>query len=164
LSKTANIFWQNNPIAGRFCVMAKNKKTSRFAKGQYRIFLSHATVDKFIAKAMCQMLDAVGAKTFRDDRDIDGGDDIPEKIREAIKTSDEFVVLLTPNSVSRPWVNLEVGAAWGWARLRIIAVHYNINVGADPIPAMLKSKKAVALNDFETYVEEVEKRLKGSKT
>lgn len=113
---------------------------------------------------MCQMLDAAGAKTFRDDRDIDGGDDIPEKIREAIKTSDEFVVLLTPNSVSRPWVNLEVGAAWVWGRLRIIAIHYNIDLAADPIPAILKSKKAVALNDFETYVEEVTKRVRGIKT
>ncbi len=151
-------------IAGKFCGMAKNKKTRGSGKGGYRIFLSHATVDKFIAKAMCQMLDAAGAKTFRDDRDIDGGDDIPEKIREAIKTSDEFVVLLTPNSVSRPWVNLEVGAAWVWGRLRIIAIHYNIDLAADPIPAILKSKKAVALNDFETYVEEVTKRVRGIKT
>jgi len=110
---------------------------------------------------MCHYLDAIGAKTFRDDRDIDGGDDIPESIRQAIKQSDELVVLLTPNSVNRPWVNLEVGAAWGWARLRIVAVLYNVSI--DPIPAIMKSKKAIALNDFDQYVQEVAKRVKDLK-
>jgi len=109
---------------------------------------------------MCELLDSAGAKTFRDDRDIAGGDDIPESIRRAITESDEFVVLLTSNSVSRPWVNIEVGAAWGLTKSRIVVVHYN--VGIDPIPAMLKAKKAIALNEFEAYVEEVGRRVKGS--
>jgi hypothetical protein len=140
---------------------SSSSPSARRKKKQYRIFLSHATSDKFIAKAMCQQLDAVGATTFRDDRDIDGGDDIPESIRKAITESDEFVVLLTTNSVNRPWVNLEIGAAWVWARLRIVVVLYNI--GIDPIPAMMKSKKAIALNDFEQYVEDVASRIRAKK-
>jgi hypothetical protein len=140
--------------------MAKQSKSTanRTKRPPFRIFLSHATADKFIAVAMCRLLDQAGAKTFRDDRDIDGGDDIPDAIRSAIENANEFVVLLTPNSVTRPWVNLAVGAAWGWARLRIILVYYN--VGVETVPAMLKSRKAVALNDFQMYVEEVSKRMK----
>ncbi len=48
---------------------------------KYRIFVSHATVDKWVAKVICERLDAAGVTTFRDDRDIDGGDKIPERIR-----------------------------------------------------------------------------------
>jgi hypothetical protein len=43
----------------------------------------------------------------------EGGDDIPEEIRRQIKLSREIVILLTPESIDRRWVLLEVGAAWG---------------------------------------------------
>jgi hypothetical protein len=101
----------------------------------------------------------VGASTFRDDRDIDGGDDIPDAIRMQIKQSKEFVVLLTPESVNRPWVLLEVGAAWGWRKKSpIVAVLCHVNV--DAIPDIIKSKKAYSLNDFDKYLNELSGRMK----
>jgi hypothetical protein len=45
---------------------------------------------------LCAKIEEVGVRTFRDDRDIDGGDDIPDAVRAAIEASDEMVVLLTP--------------------------------------------------------------------
>ena len=68
----------------------------------YQVFISHATADKWIAKVLCEKLEAVGATTFRDDRDIDGGDDIPDRLRDEIQRSQELVVLLTPRSWDRP--------------------------------------------------------------
>ncbi|MEW4566347.1 toll/interleukin-1 receptor domain-containing protein [Tautonia sp. JC769] len=125
----------------------------------YQVFVSHATADKWIARILCEKLESIGATTFRDDRDIDGGDDIPEAIRLQIKRSKELVVLLTPKSVDRTWVTLEIGAAWGWSKnLRIVVVLYHVDV--DPIPEMLKSKKAIFLNDLDDYLAEVEKRVK----
>jgi len=103
------------------------------------------------------MLEEGGATTFRDDRDIAGGDDIPDKIREAIGRSAEVIVLLTPNSINRPWVSLEVGAAWFKNKARIVAVLYNVTT--DPIPTMIRSKKAIQLNDFDDYVSELKKRI-----
>jgi hypothetical protein len=93
--------------------MAKKKKPSSKnpAYKPYQVFVSHATTDKWLAKAICERIEGAGATTFRDDRDISGGDDIPEEIRRQIKLSREVVVLLTPESVDRQWVTLEVGAA-----------------------------------------------------
>ncbi len=88
---------------------ASGKKTRSKA---YQVFISHATADKWLAKVLCEKIEATGAITFRDDRDIQGGDDIPDEIRRRIKQSKEIVVLLTPQSVGRQWVILEVGAAW----------------------------------------------------
>jgi len=85
---------------------------SRSGQRPYRIFVSHATADKWLATIVCEKLEAAGATTFRDDRDIDGGDDIPERLRQEISRSKELVVLVTPESVNRPWVLLEVGGAW----------------------------------------------------
>jgi TIR domain-containing protein len=125
----------------------------------YQIFVSHATADKWLAVTLCEKLEEAGASTFRDDRDIDGGDVIPERIRSEIKRSRELVVLLTPHSVSRPWVLLEVGAAWGWRKgFRITPILYHVDVA--PIPDMLKDRKAVQLNDLRNLLAEVQKQVK----
>ncbi|MDA1051450.1 MAG: toll/interleukin-1 receptor domain-containing protein [Planctomycetota bacterium] len=137
--------------------MAK-KKVKRASKPKYQMFVSHATDDKWIATTFCEKIDATGASTFRDDRDINGGDDIPEEIRTQIKQSRELVVLLTPESVDRPWVLLEVGAAWGWRKdYRIVPVLCHVTV--DAIPDIVKGKKAFQLNEFDQYLKELQKRV-----
>jgi len=134
--------------------MAKKKS----AQKPYQVFVSHATTDKWLAKVICEKLEGAGAKTFRDDRDIDGGDDIPEEIRRQIKQSKEIVVILTPDSVTRQWVIFEVGAAWGYSkRMRIVLILCHVSV--DPIPDMIKNKKAITLDDFDDYISQLAKRV-----
>ena len=134
------------------------RPSRRKARGGYQVFVSHATADKWLAKTLCEKIEQTGATTFRDDRDIDGGDDIPERIRREIKRSKEMVVLLTPASVNRAWVLLEVGAAWVTRlRYRIIAVLCHVPI--DTIPDMLASKKAISINEFDDYLEELTKRM-----
>src|SRR5688572_28476853 len=125
----------------------------------YRVFVSHATADKWLASTVCERIEALGVATFRDDRDIDGGDDIPDSLREAIAGCDELLVLLTPFSVNRPWVLIEVGAAWQRSpEVRITAVKQHIEV--DPIPAMLRSKKVIDLNEFDQYLDQLRRRAR----
>lgn len=137
----------------------KTKEPSATVANPYQVFVSHATADKWLARAICEKIEATGASTFRDDRDIDGGDDIPEEIRRQIKRSKELVVLLTPESVDRQWVILETGIAWGWSKkMRITVVLYHVTV--DPIPDIIKQKKALHLNEFDQYTSELKKRLR----
>ena len=138
--------------------MAKQKSRRRPTAKPYQVFVSHATADKWIARMICEKIEAQGAVTFRDDRDIQGGDDIPDSIRFQIKQSRELVVLLTPASVSRQWVIFEVGAAWGWSRkIRIVPIMCHVDV--DPIPGMIRSKKAIYLNEFDQYIAKLQKRV-----
>jgi hypothetical protein len=144
--------------------MAKRQAKTRQRKyrGTYRIFVSHATADKWVARALCDRLDAAGAITFRDDRDIAGGDRIPDAIIREIDRCDDFLVLLTPASVNRPWVLIEIGMALGRGLRRmpprIVPIVYH--VGVDPIPEMIKDRKAHELNSFDDYVNEVVKRMR----
>jgi len=141
------------------CQKGHVKRPTSAAIADYQVFVSHATADKWLAKVICEKIKVAGASTFRDDRDIDGGDDIPDRIRQEIKRSQEMVVLLTPNSVQRQWVLLEVGAAWGWRKsFRIAAILEHVDV--DPIPEIIKSKKAIGLNDFDVYMRELSLRAK----
>ncbi|TMQ32061.1 MAG: toll/interleukin-1 receptor domain-containing protein [Planctomycetota bacterium] len=135
------------------------RAAKRLAKRKYQVFVSHATADKWLATTFCEKIEATGATTFRDDRDINGGDDIPEEIRTQIKRSRELVVLLTPESVDRPWVLLEVGAAWCWRRdYRVVPILCHVTV--DGIPDIIKGKKGFHLNEFEQYLRELTKRVK----
>ncbi len=141
--------------------MVKSKRGNISSEGKtspYLVFVSHATADKWIAKTLCEKIEAVGAVTFRDDRDIAGGDDIPEQIRRHIIRSNEMIVLMTPESVDRQWVLLEVGCAWGRRQnARIIAVLCHVDV--DNIPNIIRSKKAVQINSFDEYLQELKKRV-----
>lgn len=134
------------------------KGTGRVRKPDL-VFVSHATPDKWLATTLCEKIEAVGATTFPDDRDIDGGEDIPDQIRAAIDRADELLVLLTPESVGRAWVLMEVGAAWQRQVVRITAVRQH--VGMEPIPAMLKSKRVLDLNEFPRFLDDLRGRLKG---
>jgi hypothetical protein len=145
--------------------MSKQKPISKTSAERgidkpYQVFLSHATTDKWLAKTLCEKIEETGATTFRDDRDISGGDDIPEEIRKQIKLSKEIVVLLTPDSITRTWVAIEVGAAWALSeRMRIVVVMCHVSV--DPIPDMIKNRKAIPLNDFDHYLDQLTLRVRG---
>ena len=147
--------------------MAKSRKKPQARprpkpRSRYQVFVSHATADKWLANVLCEKIERTGATTFRDDRDIDGGDDIPDRIRGEIKRSNEMVILLTPESIGRPWVLLEAGGAWVTrARYRIVAVLCHVTV--DTIPEMLASKKALPLNAFDDYLRELRERLRRHK-
>lgn len=133
---------------------ARFKRTAK--KSKYQVFVSHATADKWLAKVICEKIEKLGASTFRDDRDINGGDDIPEEIRQEIKRSQEVLVLFTPVSLGRPWILLEVGAAWGWRR-RIVPILCHVEV--DPIPELIKAKKVIKINEFDNYLNELSTRV-----
>ena len=139
--------------------MAKATKKKKVSNQKYRVFVSHATADKWIATTFCEKIDAIGAASFRDDRDINGGDSIPESIRTEIQVSRELVVLLTPDSIERPWVLLEVGAAWGRRKnYRIVPVLCHVSF--DAIPDIIEGKKAFHINDFDKYLAELKRRVK----
>ena len=139
--------------------MAKTTTKQKSVSKPYQVFVSHATADKWLATTICEKIEVTGAKTFRDDRDIGGGDDIPDEIRRQIKASREIVVLLTPESADRRWVLLELGAAWGYSkRMRITVVLCHVSV--DSIPAMIKNKKAIALNELDLLLAELATRVK----
>ena len=138
-------------------MMAKKKtKEAQPRPKQYRVFISHATHDKWIAKILCEKLEETGADTFRDDRDIEGGDSIPDVILSEIRICDEIVVLLTPESVQRQWVLVEIGIAIGVER-RIIPLIYHIDT--EQIPDIIKSSRGFDLNDLDDYLTDLSKRM-----
>jgi hypothetical protein len=82
-----------------------------------RVFFSHATSDRTLARTIReQILDLTEepVEIFLSTRPghIPAGKEWWLIIQRELKTADGYIVLLTPESVNRPWVVFEIGAAW----------------------------------------------------
>jgi WD40 repeat protein len=72
---------------------------------------------------------------FRDKEDLSGGGALPERLKTALEESDALIVLCTPTSATRHWVNEEVMAFQRLGRGdRIFPVLANPDKGTDELP------------------------------
>lgn len=75
-----------------------------------KVFLSYAWEDRDLASQIAHALQANGIDTWWAEWCMSAGDSLRQKIEEGLGDCSHFVVLLTPNSISKPWVNLEIDA------------------------------------------------------
>lgn len=97
-----------------------------------------------------------------DKADIDQGDDFEEKIREAAQASNELLVLLTPWSIQRPYIWLELGLFWG-AEKRIVGILHGITVkkftSDGKMPVILKRTALEDINNIDSYFTQLKDRI-----
>lgn len=79
--------------------------------GTPRAFLSYTSNDAEFAKRIAETLHAKGIETWWDKWCIYPGDSLRQKIDEGLADCTHFLVLLTPDSIRKPWVNQEMDAA-----------------------------------------------------
>jgi TIR domain len=126
----------------------------------YRVFVSHAARDRWIAERMAEELRARGARPFLDVYDIEKGDNIPEAIRKELNRADELVGLFTSSS-QRAWVWAEIAVVWGRGK-RVVAVMHNVtlqDLDATTGRGPLGDSNTVDLNEFDTYLRQVGRRI-----
>jgi TIR domain len=126
----------------------------------YVVFVSYSTMDGWIARRVVEAIRRKKIRTFLDAKDIEGGDTFPESIRDAIRDCDEFIVLLTPHSIDRRWVLLELGAAWGLGKT---IVPITAHLGIKEMPDAIQHHKAIDLNNFDVYISQLIKRAKAER-
>jgi hypothetical protein len=132
--------------------------------GQFLVFVSHSGSDTWIAKQIAREIAARGALPFLDEADIQVGTDFEEKILAFLEQAHELVVLLTPWSLERPYVWAEIGVAWG-RRIPIVALLQGLTIAElnakAGIPVLLKRRDMIDLNDIDTYLLQLEARVRG---
>jgi hypothetical protein len=128
---------------------------------KYKIFISHSSIDTWVAKQLQNYLNNLGGETFLDEGCIDFGDDFENVIIKELRTSSEIIVLLTPWSLNRPYIWMEIGAAWGIG-IRIIGIIHGVtldDLNNSPYPELLKKKNLIELNDIDKYFEQLKTRI-----
>src|SRR5262245_33572170 len=108
-----------------------------------RIFISHAVANSRLASALADSLERskVGVTTFLSSRpgDIEADHEWIRDVEEALRAADAVVIVLTPESVLRPWVNFEAGAAW-FANRKLVLVRIQA-LQPHEIPSPLSSRQ-----------------------
>ncbi len=118
------------------------------------IFISHAKANADLAKALAEALESLDKKTFLSSRagDLRADDDWLSGIEDALQQSSAYIILLTPESTLRPWVNFEAGAAW-FSKKQLIFVRVQA-LSPDDIPLPISSRQVYAL-DVEDELEAI---------
>ncbi|MGO9415182.1 MAG: toll/interleukin-1 receptor domain-containing protein [Syntrophobacteraceae bacterium] len=75
------------------------------------VFLSHTHADKPFARRLAERLKAHGVKVWLDEAEMQVGDSLFSKIESAVRECTYLGVILSPRSVSSPWVQREVNMA-----------------------------------------------------
>lgn len=77
-----------------------------------RAFLCHGSEDKdLIVKPFGRHLASLGVRPWMDGWEMFAGDSLVSKLESGLKESELFLPFLTPTSVDKPWVRLEIEAA-----------------------------------------------------
>ena len=115
--------------------LKSNEAASDTSKRQPRVFLSYTSDNIDLARKVATALEGAGIETWWDQWCISPGDSLRRKIDEGISECTHFVVLLTPQSIAKPWVNQEMDA--GLVRklrdqCKFIPVRYRLEASALP--------------------------------
>jgi hypothetical protein len=77
------------------------------------VYLAHGSEDKeTIVRPLARRLMEKGIEVWLDEWEIRAGDSLRQKMEEGLGDCTHFVVVLTPTSMTKPWVNAEIDAAF----------------------------------------------------
>lgn len=119
-----------------------------------KIFISHSSHDKWVARQLSNLLEQDQHTTFLDEKDIKTGESIDTAIQQHLKDSDHVLLLLSPASLTSQWVFIELGGAKALGK-HIVPVLFH--VAGNEIPHAISQLLARDINDIDKYLEELRK-------
>lgn len=124
------------------------------------VFLSHATKDKPFVRDLAQKLEQSGVNIWLDERELDIGDSLTQKIALAIDKMDYFAIVLSNNSVNSVWVQKELQDALSKEldQKRIVVLPLLLEEVA--IPPFLKDKLYADFTSKDKFEESFQRLLK----
>jgi hypothetical protein len=121
-----------------------------------KVFLSYTWDDADLAGKIAHTLMANGIDTWWDKWCISAGDSFRQKIDEGLEGCTHFLVLLTPNSLGKPWVNQEMDAGLMrklQAKSKFIPVRHQVT--PTQLPPLLTGMSAPEVVDPDTDIKQL---------
>ena len=120
-----------------------------------QVFISHTGIEKDLAiflkdRIERDFLGLVNVFVSSDQESIEAGDSWLDALHRALKSANLEVILCSPTSITKPWVNFEAGAAWLQGIPVVPICHSGLRTGALPMP--LSSLQGGESSDPNTYV------------
>jgi len=113
-----------------------------------KVFLSFAFENHSIAESIANQLMENGVNTWWAEWELKAGDSLRQRIDLGLGSCTHFIVLLTPQSIKKPWVKQEMDA--GLVRMlsdkcRFIPLRYDLS--ADDLPELLSGQYSPEISD-----------------
>jgi len=128
----------------------------------YRVFVSHAGDDIWVAEQIARIIEDCGATAFLDRRDIAAGDNFKQRVHDEIAKCDELLALFTPWSRRRAWVRHEIGMA-DILKKRIVCVFYKVTgadfQGDEDGLGPLDGLNTIEINNLSAYFKALRRRI-----
>ncbi len=115
-----------------------------------RIFISHASEDRRLAREVAATLRRQGWEPWLDESDIRGGGPWAASIQQALRSCSAVVLLITADSVSKEWVLDEIQAARN-LRVPIIPAVLEFVRLPDELQFMLQRTESVDVSALTTF-------------
>ena len=138
------------------------RRTTEPAAGTRLVYLAHATDDKAVAEPIATGLRARGIEVWYDDWEIDVGDSLRQRMEQGLGDCTHFLVLLTPRSITRPWVAEEIDAGLMRAvegSAKFLGVRDRLEVGE--LSPFLRTRKTPSLGEGESGIDELADAILG---
>src|SRR4051812_32880226 len=119
------------PLRQSRCKLSIGARTKHIGSPM-KIFISHSSYDKWIARKISADLIKLGFETFLDEKDIKTGESIDQAIGQHLRDCDELLLLLSPQSKGSNWVFIEIGGAKALSKGVATIL---INLGANDVPS-----------------------------
>ena len=130
------------------------------------LFISYGSCDAPFTRKLARGIEASGIQVWFAEWDLDYGDDLVQEIEKGLEVTKQFIIVLSPEALGRPWVRQELSVAFnqalGGPGKTIIPVMYR---RCTP-PSFLGTRKWIDFTDEDAYEEslkEIIRRLKGEK-
>jgi hypothetical protein len=128
-----------------------------------KVFLSYTSEDKSLASKIAHSLLANGIDTWWDEWCITAGDSLRQKIDEGLGNCTHFVVLLTPGSLNKPWVNQEMDSALVLKLksqvAKFIPLRHDLSV--DQLPPLLQGMLSPSIEDIDQDIQQLVNDIHG---
>jgi len=150
--------WQlsnGDPVENSLAALRQRAKHEALNEGPVksmnkRAFISHISEEADVAKALKVVLvrDFLGLLTVfvsSDTESIAAGEEWLRSVEQALENCAMQIILCSPDSITRPWINFEAGAAW----IRKIPLIPICHSGLTPrdLPMPLSLRQAISLDD-----------------
>jgi hypothetical protein len=124
------------------------------------VFISYSSVDKRFAYRLIIDLLTLGFSVWFDDWELLVGDFLSEGLIRGIESSTWFLLLLSPNSISSPWVKTEIETALALEQRRKGIVVLPLLIAPCEVPPALAGRIHLDFSSYSAALEKLEARLR----
>jgi hypothetical protein len=126
------------------------KRKRREAEYSTDVFISYASADSNEANQLYEAILGRGKKAFLAGKSLRPGEDFADEIRQALVSSRELWLLVSPTSLKSDWVLSEWGAAWALGK-RIVPILHRCS--PEQLPDRIRRLQCI---DFYRFAELIE--------